>query len=67
MSSLKQIDAQRVHDALPDALTPEREESPMRTVGIITTVVLCAVALVAVVVAVVSIPDIKRYLRIRQM
>ena len=39
----------------------------MRAVGIVTTVVVAAIAVGMVVVAVMSAPDIKRYLRIRQM
>ena len=39
----------------------------MRTIGKLTTVVLLAAAAGAVVVGVRSIPDIKRYKRIREM
>ncbi|MFI9106508.1 MULTISPECIES: DUF6893 family small protein [Streptomyces] len=39
----------------------------MRTLGVITTGVAAAVALVAVAVGVKSIPDIRRYLRMRSM
>ncbi len=39
----------------------------MRTVGLMATLVGAGVAAVAAVVGVRSIPDIKRYLRIRQM
>lgn len=39
----------------------------MRTVGLLTTIVGAGVAVVAAVVGLRSIPDIKRYLRIRQM
>ncbi len=39
----------------------------MRRVGIVTTVVGAAAAALALVVGVRSIPDIKRYLRIRAM
>jgi hypothetical protein len=39
----------------------------MRAVGMLTTVIGVAVAAVAVVVGVRSVPDIKRYLRMRQM
>jgi hypothetical protein len=39
----------------------------MRAVGMLTTVIGVAVAAVAVVVGVRSLPDIKRYLRMRQM
>ncbi|WP_374117127.1 MULTISPECIES: DUF6893 family small protein [unclassified Streptomyces] len=39
----------------------------MRTLGMITTGVAAAVALVAVAVGVKSIPDIRRYLRMRSM
>ena len=39
----------------------------MRVIGIATTVVVLAGVLCAVVVLVVSIPDIKRYLAIRRM
>ncbi|MFC5031503.1 DUF6893 family small protein [Streptomyces sp. DSM 41987] len=39
----------------------------MRTLGVITTGVAAAVALVVVAVGVKSIPDIRRYLRMRSM
>ncbi|MCW2772807.1 MAG: hypothetical protein JWN91_1133 [Nocardioides sp.] len=39
----------------------------MRALGMLTALVIAAVALVVVAVAVMSIPDIKRYLKIRQM
>jgi hypothetical protein len=39
----------------------------MRALGMLTALVIAAVALVVVAVAVRSIPDIKRYLKIRQM
>ncbi len=39
----------------------------MRFIGITTTALACAAAAAAVVVAVQSIPDIKRYLKIRSM
>jgi hypothetical protein len=39
----------------------------MRTLGFITTGVAIVVAVVLVIVLVVSIPDIRRYLRIRSM
>ncbi len=39
----------------------------MRTVGIITTLLAGLVALLAVAVGVRSIPDIRRYLRMRSM
>jgi uncharacterized protein DUF6893 len=39
----------------------------MRAVGMLTTVIGVAVTAVAVVVGVRSVPDIKRYLRMRQM
>jgi len=39
----------------------------MRFIGITTTVVVCAAAAAAVVVAVQSVPDIRRYLKIRSM
>ena len=39
----------------------------MRFIGITTTAVVCAAAAAAVVVAVQSVPDIKRYLKIRSM
>jgi hypothetical protein len=39
----------------------------MRTVGMLTTVVGAVVAAVAVVVGIRSVPDIKRYLKMRQM
>lgn len=39
----------------------------MRTVGILTTAVVSLAAAGVVAVGVFSLPDIKRYLRIRQM
>jgi hypothetical protein len=39
----------------------------MRTVGIITTWVIAAVAVVAIAIGIRSADDAKRYLRIRQM
>jgi uncharacterized membrane protein YhiD involved in acid resistance len=39
----------------------------MRFIGITTTVLVCAAAAAAVVVAVQSVPDIRRYLKIRSM
>jgi hypothetical protein len=39
----------------------------MRTIGILTTVMGGVVLLAAVVVGIRAIPDIQRYLRIRQM
>ncbi|MGH3424144.1 MAG: DUF6893 family small protein [Nocardioidaceae bacterium] len=39
----------------------------MRTIGIMTTTVACAAAAVAVALGVRSIPDLKRYLRIKRM
>ncbi|MCW2765829.1 MAG: hypothetical protein JWO11_1788 [Nocardioides sp.] len=39
----------------------------MRTLGMVTAIVIAAVALVVGVVAARSIPDIKRYLKIREM
>ena len=39
----------------------------MRLIGITTTALVCAAAAAAVVVAVQSVPDIKRYLKIRNM
>ncbi|MFF8618681.1 DUF6893 family small protein [Streptomyces sp. NPDC015350] len=39
----------------------------MKTLGIITTGAAAAVALVAVAVGIRSIPDVRRYLRIRSM
>ncbi|WP_413252806.1 DUF6893 family small protein [Streptomyces brevispora] len=39
----------------------------MKTLGIITAGVAAAVALVAVCVGIKSIPDVRRYLRIRSM
>lgn len=39
----------------------------MRVIGITTTVVVLAAALFAIIVLVISIPDIKRYLAIRRM
>ncbi len=39
----------------------------MRTLGLLTTVVGAGIAAIAAVVGVRSIPDIKRYLKMRQM
>lgn len=39
----------------------------MRTLGVITTVLVIAGTAGAVVIAVRSIPDVRRYLKIRQM
>jgi hypothetical protein len=39
----------------------------MRAIGRLTTLVLLGVAAVAAVVGVKSIPDVQRYLRIREM
>ena len=39
----------------------------MRLIGITTTALVCAAAAAAVVVAVQSVPDIRRYLKIRTM
>jgi uncharacterized membrane protein YhiD involved in acid resistance len=39
----------------------------MRFIGITTTVLVCAAAAAALVVAVQSVPDIRRYLKIRSM
>ncbi len=39
----------------------------MRVIGIATTAVVAAGALFAVVILIMSIPDIKRYLEIRKM
>jgi len=39
----------------------------MRVVGLVTTVVGAAIAAVAVIVGIRSAPDIKRYLKMRQM
>ncbi|MGI9083848.1 MAG: DUF6893 family small protein [Aeromicrobium sp.] len=39
----------------------------MRTVGIITTSVVALIVLAAIVIAVMSIPDITRYLKMRKM
>lgn len=39
----------------------------MESVGVVTTVVVGAVALVAVAVGLRSIPDVRRYLKIRNM
>jgi hypothetical protein len=39
----------------------------MRTIGIITTVVVGAVALFGVVIGVRSLDDVRRYLRMRSM
>ncbi len=39
----------------------------MRTIGLLTTVVGAGIAAAAAVIGVRSIPDIKRYLKIREM
>lgn len=39
----------------------------MREIGIVATGLICVVAVVGIVVAVMSIPDLQRYLRIRRM
>ncbi|MFL6026388.1 MAG: DUF6893 family small protein [Friedmanniella sp.] len=39
----------------------------MRTLGVITTVVIVTATAGAIVIAVRSIPDLRRYLKIRQM
>ncbi len=39
----------------------------MRTVGMLTTLVGAVVAAVAVVVGIRSVPDVKRYLKMRSM
>jgi hypothetical protein len=39
----------------------------MRLIGIATTALVCATAAAAVVLAVRSVPDIQRYLKIRRM
>ena len=39
----------------------------MRTIGVLTTLLGGAVLIIALVLGVRSIPDIKRYLKIRQM
>jgi hypothetical protein len=39
----------------------------MRTVGILTTIVGAAITAVAVVIGVRSVPDVRRYLKMRQM
>jgi len=39
----------------------------MRTLGIVTTIVSATVAAIAVAIGIRSVPDIKRYLKIRQM
>ncbi len=39
----------------------------MREVGIVATVLVCAALAIGLVVAVMSISDIQRYLRIRRM
>ena len=39
----------------------------MRTVGMLTTIVGAAITAVAVVVGIRSVPDVKRYLKMRQM
>ena len=44
-----------------------RGESPMKVIGIVTTVTVAVVAVGLLVVLVMSIPDIRRYLKIRAM
>jgi hypothetical protein len=39
----------------------------MRVIGVITTVVVAAVAAVGLAVGIRSVPDIKRYLKMRSM
>ncbi|MCW2796064.1 MAG: hypothetical protein JWM79_1561 [Nocardioides sp.] len=39
----------------------------MRIVGVVTTIVIAALALVVVATVLMSIPDIKRYAKIRSM
>ena len=39
----------------------------MRTIGLLTTAVAAGVAVIGAVVGIRSIPDIKRYLKIRSM
>lgn len=39
----------------------------MRTLGLVTAVVVAAIAISGIAVGVRSVPDIKRYLRIRAM
>jgi hypothetical protein len=39
----------------------------VRTIGVITTAATAALAVLAAVIAVRSLPDIRRYLRIRSM
>ena len=39
----------------------------MRTVGIVTTGVVGLAVLVAIIIGIMSIPDVKRYLKMRQM
>ena len=39
----------------------------MRTIGVITTAVVAAVGVAAAVIGIRSVPDIKRYLRMREM
>lgn len=39
----------------------------MRTVGLITTIVIAMIVLGAVFVGIRSVPDIRRYLKMRQM
>lgn len=39
----------------------------MRIVGIITTIVGAVIVLIALVVGIASVPDIRRYLKIRSM
>ena len=39
----------------------------MRTIGIVTSVIAGAAAVLAVVIGVQSIPDVKRYIKMRSM
>jgi hypothetical protein len=39
----------------------------MRVVGLVTTIVIAVIVLGAVFIGIRSLPDIRRYLRIRQM
>ena len=39
----------------------------MRVIGMVTTFVVAAIAAIAVIVGIRSAPDIKRYLKMRQM
>ena len=47
--------------------TAPRKETPMETMGRAATVVVALALLAGLVIGVQSLPDIKRYLRMRQM